>query len=290
MSTAARTGDTSRERLAVSARRALVGLELYRRLVGAQVRSQMQYRVSFAFDLVSAGLITLVEFGAVALVFQRFESLGGWTLGEVALLYGMVTVSFKLMDMIFAGFDPSTFGEGIRLGAFDRIMLLPAGLTLQVLGSRFTLHRVGAIAQGLLILALAVGLVDIEWNPAKVLYLLVVIGSQILFFGALYVIGSTVTFWTVESIEAVNIFTYGGQEMMSYPMHIYHPLMRRFFTYVVPGVFLNYAPALHLLGRDSPFGLGPAAAYLAPAVGLSAFALALAFWRFGVRHYQSTGT
>ncbi len=228
----------------------LEGLDLYRRLIGAQIRSLMQYRISFAFDFISTGLITLVECAAVAIVFQRFDSLGCWSLGEVALLYGTVTVAFKTMEMLFVGFDPSGFGESVRLGGFDRIMLLPAGLTLQVLGSRFALHRIGA----------------------------------------LYIIGSTITFWTIDSIEAINIFTYGGQEMMSVPMHIYHPLMRRFFTFVVPGVFLNYAPVVHLLGREDQIGLGPTAPYLAPFVGLIAMIGALAFWRFGVRHYQSTGT
>lgn len=268
----------------------LNGLDLYRRLVGAQIRSQMQYRLSFAFDLVSTGLITIVEFAAIAIVFQRFESLGGWSLGEVALLYGMVTVAFKSMDMLFAGFDPGDFGESVRIGGFDRLMLLPVGLTMQVLGSRFALHRIGAISQGIVILAIAVRLVDIDWSPAKVAYMLVVIVSQILFFGALFIVGSTITFWTINSIEAINIFTYGGQEMMSFPMHIYHPLMRRFFTYIVPGVFLNYAPAVYLLGRDDLIGLGPFAPFLAPFISVVALTGALAFWRFGVRHYQSTGT
>lgn len=264
--------------------------DLYRRLVGAQIQSQMQYRLSFALDLLSTGLITLVEFAAIAFVFQRFDSLGGWTLGEVALLYGMVAVAFKTMDMLFAGFDPSDFGQSVRLGGFDQLMLRPIGLALQVLGSRFTLHRIGAIAQGLVILLIAIRLVDVDWSAAKVLHLLVVIASQILFFGALFIIGSTITFWTIDSIEAINIFTYGGQEMLSFPMHIYHPWMRRFFTYIVPGVFLNYAPVVHLLSRPEPLGLGPLAPFLAPFVGVLAMALALTFWRIGVRHYQSTGT
>ena len=63
-------------------------VRLYFLLLRAQVRSQGVYRVSFALDAASAALITLAEFAAFALVLPRFGSLSGWTLGEVALLYG----------------------------------------------------------------------------------------------------------------------------------------------------------------------------------------------------------
>ena len=43
----------------------------YRRLLGAALRSQLQYRASFSLDLLGTMLITVTEFGALALVFGR---------------------------------------------------------------------------------------------------------------------------------------------------------------------------------------------------------------------------
>jgi ABC-2 type transport system permease protein len=142
----------------------------------------------------------------------------------------------------------------------------------------------------LLIFSIALAALDVHWTAGKVLYLPLVFGGQIAFFGGLFVAGAAITFWTVESIEVVNIFTYGGAEMMSYPMHIYGEELRRFFTYIIPAIFLNYYPALYLLDKPDPLGFPPYAPFLAPLVGLGVLAAALAFWRFGVRHYQSTGT
>ena len=88
----------------------------------------------------------------------------------------------------------------------------------------------------------------------------------------------------------VNILTYGGSEMMSYPMSIYPDWMRRFFTYIIPAIFLNYYPALYLLDKPDPLGLPPIAHFLAPVAGFGILAIALRFWSFGIRHYQSTGT
>lgn len=96
-------------------------LGCYRRLLGAQPRSQLQYRASFVFGVLATMLITLTEFGAIALVFGRFGDVQGWTLGEVAFLYGLVELSFGVMDMIFAGFDPARFGQEVRKGTFDRL-------------------------------------------------------------------------------------------------------------------------------------------------------------------------
>jgi ABC-2 type transport system permease protein len=265
-------------------------LSLYRRLIGIQIRSQMQYRVSFLMDAVSTALITGVAFLSLALILHRFGEIGGWTLGEIAFLYGMVEFAFGTMDMLFSGFDPDGFPEMIRQGKFDQVLLRPVNPFLQVLGSKFVLRRVGRMAQGVAILGLAFAMTDIEWTLGKALYLPVIYLSSVAFFGGLFIIGSTITFWTVQSIEAINVFTYGGSEMMSYPMHIYPDALRRFFTYFVPAIFLNYAPALYILGKPDPLGLPGFAPFLSPAVGAGMFGIALAFWRYGIRHYQSTGS
>ncbi|MEW5871396.1 MAG: ABC-2 family transporter protein [Chloroflexota bacterium] len=265
-------------------------LNLYFRLISIHIRGQMQYRASFVFEAFTTALVSAVSFMTIALVLQRFEGIGGWSLAEVAFLYGMVESAFGMMDMLFSGFDPGNFGAQVRLGAFDQMLLRPIGITLQVLGSEFLLRRTGRVLQGALVLAIALSTLDIHWTLAKLLYLPVVFLSTVAFFGGLFVIGATITFWTVESIEVVNIFTYGGTELITYPMHIYPDWMRNFFTFIIPAAFLNYYPALYLLGRPDPFHLPAFAPFLAPLAGFGMLAAGLAFWQFGIRHYQSTGT
>ena len=94
----------------------------------------------------------------------------------------------------------------------------------------------------------------------------------------------------MQRVEAINIFTYGGAEMMSYPMHIYSQWMRRFFTYVLPAIFLVYYPALYVMDKPDPLHFPAFAPFLSPLAGASVMLASLVFWRFGVRHYESTGT
>ncbi len=263
---------------------------IYRRLISVRIRAQLQYRVAFLLDLTAAAFGTVVGFGTLALIFERFDNIAGWTLGEVAFLYGMVETAFGIMDMIFSGFDPDTFGPLVQRGDFDKLLLRPINITLQVLGSDISLRRLGRIAQGAVILAIALTMVDVRWTLAKIVYLPVVLVSLVAFFGGLFIVGSTTTFWTVQRVEVINIFTYGGTEMMAYPMHIYAKWMRHFFTYVIPAIFLNYYPALYFLDRPDPLNMPGFAPFLSPVAGFGMLAAALAFWRFGIRHYTSTGT
>ncbi len=265
-------------------------LGIYFRLIAVQIRSQFQYRLSFALDVTSVALNSALTFGTLAFILQRFGSVGGWSLGEIAFLYGIVETSFGLMDMIFSGFDPGNFGRQVRLGQLDQLLLRPQSVTLQVFGSEFILRRLGRILQGGAIFVIALNLVNIHWDVFKILYLPLVFLGMVLFFGGLFIIGATITFWTFESIEVVNIFTYGGSEMMSYPMHIYPDWMRYFFTFVLPAIFLNYYPALYFLGKPDPFHFPAFASFISPLAGFLVLLASLAFWRYGLSHYQSTGT
>lgn len=265
-------------------------LALYLRLVSIRIRSQMQYRLSFVLDVFGTAFAILTEFAALAAVFWRFGSIGGWTLGEVAFLYGLAEMSFATMDMIFSGFDPGYFSEQVRRGTFDQFLLRPLALPLQVFTSEFLIRRLGRMGQGALIFGLSLYLAPIAWTPAKIIYVFIVYLSGIAFFGGMFVAGATISFWTVESVEVVNIFTYGGTAMMSYPMHIYGDWMRRFFTFIVPAALIVYYPALYFFDKPDPLGLPVFLRFLAPFAGLSVLAAAFAFWQLGVRKYTSTGT
>ncbi len=265
-------------------------LRLYVELIAVRMRSQMQYRTAFVVDTIGAALAIFIEFVTLALVLTRFGSIGGWTLGEVAFLYGLTESAFGTMDMIFSGFDPATFGAHIQRGTFDQFLLRPLGLPLQIFTSEFVSRRIGRIFNGVLIFAFALANTSIVWTLPKLLYLPIVYVSTVLFFGGLFVVGATICFWTVESIEVINIFTYGGTTMMSYPMHIYNEWMRRFFLFIVPSGLLIYYPALFFLDKPDPLGMPLFALFLAPVAGVGTLFAAFALWWYGVRHYTSTGT
>jgi len=261
---------------------------LYLRLVRAQLRAQMQYKVSFLLALVGTFLMCVTEFGAVLVLFSRVPLLGGWSLAEVGLLYGLSGVCFASAELFAAALD--NFQVHIVLGTFDRVLVRPRGALFQVMSEDVALRRVGRIAQAVLVLAIALQLLAIDWSVDKVVALAVALVSGTVIYFAIFVLGAAFCFWTVQAKEATHVFTYGGDGLASYPLDIYRGSVRRFFTFVVPLAFVNYEPALYLLGRPDPLGLPDAARLLSPVAALAMAALARFGWQQGVRHYQSTGS
>jgi len=170
-------------------------------------------------------------------------------------------------------------------------LLRPVGSFMQVLGSDFRLRRLGRITQGGMTFVIALRLLPgLHWTAAKVVALLIGIASGSVMFMCVLVLGATLCFWTVETTELINILSYGGRDMLSYPLTIYHRLMQRFFLFVIPLAFGSFVPACYLLGKPLPFGLPGEIVFAAPLLALAFAMVSRVIWQFGVRHYQSTGS
>ncbi len=261
---------------------------LYLRFIAARVRGQMQYRASFILDIVSRFLVNGLELAGIFILFHQFSSLGGWGVGEIVFLYSLVTISFALHEVIAQSFED--FSLTVRQGEFDRILLRPVTPIVQVLASDFQLKRLGRAITGILALVLALMRVHLTWTAGKLLYMPVVILSGVFLFAAIDLIGGTLCFWTIERSEVINVFTNGGVFMSSYPISIYQAWIRRTFTFLIPIAFVAYYPGLYFLDRTDPLGLPRFVSFLTPAVTVAFCAVALWFWSWGVRQYQSTGS
>ena len=267
---------------------ALVALGVWRRLVGARVRADWQYRTSFVLFLVSQTLIATLDLGVIAAIFGQVDSLAGWSGMEVALLFGLAGVAFGLADMLVSQVELAS--KHIKAGTFDLFLLRPMPTLLQLSASEFALRRLGRVIQPLVVLAVALTFAPIRWSIEAVLLIPVTIVSGVAIFGSVWVVTSSVSFWTVESQELGNAFTYGGGLAAQYPIDVLGTWLRRLFTFVVPLAFVAYLPAARLLGRPEPLGWPNAVAWATPVVALACVLVARALWALAVRHHSSTGS
>jgi len=263
-------------------------IALYGHLVGAQARSQMQYRLSFLMTVAGAFAGNIIDFAAVAIILQRVPRLAGWSLGEVALLYGMSGLSFSVAELFAASLD--NFDRFIVAGTFDRVLTRPLGALFQAMTEDFRLHRFGRLAQGVAVFAIAQQLLAIPWSAARVAVLVLALVGGFGIYFSIFVLGAVFCFWTVQGKEATHVLTYGGDFFASYPLDLYRGWLRRFFTFIVPLAFVNYYPALYLLGRADPLGLPLWTQLLSPVVASIMALVAWRAWAMGMRRYQSTGT
>jgi ABC-2 type transport system permease protein len=264
-----------------------VTLGVYRRLVGARIRSQLQYRLSFALNFVGMALITFLDFAAILVLFSRIDALGTWTVEEVALLYGISCVAFALTDLTIGHLD--LLPDMIREGEFDLVLIRPLGSLFQVVSRDFALRRLGKLLQGLAVLAFAVGRLELDWTAQRTGMLVLAIVSGAAIFAGVWIALSTIAFWLIDSLEVANAFSYGGNYLAQYPVNIFGPWLRRLVIFLIPIAFVSYFPSLYLLGKEDPLGLPRALQFGSPLVAAACVLAGALMWRFAVRRYRSVG-
>ncbi len=255
----------------------------------ASFKGQLAYPGSTILLGLGQFLTNIIDVLAIWLLYDRFGAVKGWAIGEIALFFGLVNISFTIADFISRGFD--VFGtDFVRTGAFDRILLRPRSATLQLIGYEFRLTRFGRLLQGIVLIVIATTTLPLHWTAQNIaLAAWTVSGAVALFFGLL-VLQAVLAFWTVESLEAVNALTYGGIQAAQYPMSLYPDWFRDFLTYVVPLACVAYFPVLVILGRPDPAGAPGWLLPLTPAAGFAFLAASFVAWRVGVGKYTSTGS
>jgi ABC-2 type transport system permease protein len=262
-------------------------LRLYRRLVGARVRAQWQYRTSFVLDSLTVFVITFIDFVEVLVLFRFFPTLDGWSIEEVAFLYGVAGIGFALADLV--GGHIEDVSALIRSGQFDALLLRPAGTLMQTIGSDLALRRVGKFAQAFLVLIWSLTRVDIDWTVAKVLLCVAAVLSAAAIFLALFIALSCVQFFVLGAGEIANGFTYGGHYTTQYPVSIYGRWLRRLLSFGFGLAFVSYLPGLAILDKADPLALPEWLRYASPLVGAAMLIVARLVWHWIVRHYRSAG-
>lgn len=260
---------------------------LYRRLVGARIRSQLQYRTSFAFDLTGTFLVSFIDFAALLVIFHNVSSLGGWSVAEVSFLYATSTLSFAFTDLVFGHVDE--LPNLIRDGSFDLVLIRPRGTLFQVITLDFQLRRLGKALQAMIVLVYALTALELGWTPGKVAMLVAMPIAGAVIFGAVWVLAICIAFWSVEGRETANAFIYGGGHLAQFPITVYDVWLRRFLAYIVPMAFVSYLPALYVLDKPDPLGLPFWLRFASPVVALAAAGCAGMVWQVAVRHYRSAG-
>lgn len=256
---------------------------LYGHYVSIHVKSIMQYKISFLLSIMGQFLVSFNVFLGMFFMFQRFSCVGGFTYSQVLLCFSIFLMEFSLAECVARGFD--TFSTMIRKAEFDRVMVRPRGLVFQVLGSKFELTRMGRMLQAVVMFVHGVRKSGIYWNTSRVITVIfMLLGGTALFFG-IFLVYAALCFFTLESLEVMNIFTDGAREFGKYPVEVYGKRILQFCTFVVPYALVQHYPLLFLLGRKTEiwwmFVPLLAFGFVIPCYGL---------WKIGVKKYQSAGS
>lgn len=258
-------------------------VKLYMKFFEVHLKAAMQYKLSFLLTTAGQFLVSFNVFLGILFMFDRFHEVRGYTLSEVLLCFSIVLMSYSLAEVFMRGFD--LFAGTIGNGEFDRILLRPRSIILLVISGKIEFTRFGRMLQAVLMLGYGIIGSHIRWDITKTITLLLMIGGGTVIFGCLFIVYASICFFTLEGLEFINVLTDGAREYGKYPIDIYGKRVLRFCTYIVPYTLFQYYPFLYLTGRTRNWGF-----LFLPLAGCLFLVPCLLLWRFGVKHYKSTGS
>lgn len=254
-------------------------------LVLASIRGQMQYRASFLMQVASGIVFQCMGFVFVWLLLSRFRALDGWTIEEMALLYGIRLCAHGAYLVLFNnmyGIDQMVQGE------FDRFLVRPLPILTQLMFSQFRLSILGDLTGGIVILGAAISRTDINWTPANGLLLVTAILGGGMIDGAMQLAMASTSFRTLNSWPLRVLADDIAANFANYPISIFGNPVRFVLTFLLPIAFMAYLPAAALLGKATflPAWCG----WLGLPVGLLFLSTAVRIFLRMTRTYQSTGS
>jgi len=262
-------------------------VRLYLKSCRMLMKSQWQYRTSFVLQTLSQLIMMGTELLAVIFLINRYTTLGQWNGGEILFFFGVIITSFYLTEAFGRGI--TNFAPLINKGTLDTLLIRPRNVLFQVLCSQADPRRLGAILIGVAALTMGCIQAQVALTPIKALLLIwSILGGSALVLG-LFMIEATLCFFSVKSIEMVNILTYGGRSTCQYPIDIYPRWLQLLFSVVAPFALTTHVPAAYILGKPL-WNTGLAAAFITPLSGFAFLGLMILVFYRGLRHYRSTGS
>jgi ABC-2 type transport system permease protein len=264
-------------------------MKVYLRLVSARIRADAQYRLSFAFRVVSSSLLVLGDYFVIWALLDRVGTLGGWTRGQITFVFGFGSLGFRAADA-FVGGPVERCAEYVRSGEFDRFLLRPIRPLVGLMGDAFAVRRVGQMFITIPIAVAGVAAVGLSPNVRTIVVLCFILINSVGISASLFVMLCSLAFWSPNTNEIANSFTYGGATVNQYPIHIMGTFVRGLAFTVMPVAFAVYMPSFLLMEPSNPLGVTPTQSWLSLAAWIPLSAAASLVWRSALRRHKSVGS
>ncbi|MHC4958126.1 MAG: ABC transporter permease [Planctomycetota bacterium] len=243
-------------------------------LVATNLKASMALRGAFFMQVVFMLFNNLIFFVTWWIFFDRFKSVNGWDLRDMAAIYAVCAIGFGLSVV---------FGEGARHlarqiieGELDSFLAQPKPPLLQAVASRSMAAGWGDIVTGFLLMALG-------GYASPLAYVMLIVASLCagLMFLASTVIFHSSAFWLSGAGDIARQFSDFLLMFSLFPKTVFGGFLKVLLYTVIPAGFISYVPVELVRGFNVPM-------LLASVGGVVVYsAIALLVFRLGLRRYES---
>ncbi|MEK3912665.1 ABC transporter permease [Paenibacillus sp. FSL H7-0331] len=260
-------------------------IQLYARMAGASLRGQMQYKFNFIFSSMMALFMFSLEFLTVVTVIYRFNGIQGWGVYEIGYLFTIMMFTRAFYRILAS--EVNGFEKYLVQGLLDGLLIRPAPVLLVLMTRNFR-PMLGELILGTILVSICLHHLmasgQVTWWAIPLTGVVVASGTMITF--SIGLATAAVGFWTHRIDDLQRITDNAGTIAGQYPLTIYPQWMRVVLLTIVPMGFTAYVPSLYVIRGEQ----GPWVVVVTLLVAILLLLAALRLWRYGISHYQSTGT
>lgn len=258
-------------------------MSLYFKYFKIHIKSDLQYKMSFILTFISQFFVFFGYYFTILCLFDKFSNIKGFTMYEVLLTFAVIQFGFAFCETFFRGIDK--FDDLIVQGSFDRLLLRPRSILLQVFCEKVQLVKLSRLLQAIVILIIAIINVEATWNIEKIITLIFMIISSVFIFLSIFILTASYCFLTVKGLEVRNVLTDGCKHMAQYPIGIFKKGFVSFFTFIIPFGFVNYYPLLFILGKETN-----KLSIISPLITIIYLVPSIIIFYKGIKTYSSVGS
>lgn len=201
----------------------------------ANLQSAMEYRGAFLSQIVFMFLNNLMLLFFWWVLFAKIDSLNGWGLEQILLLYAVTSGAYACQALLFGG--SFTLSSSIAEGRLDFYLVLPRPVLLHVLVSRSFPAAWGNLAFSLLIFMLTV-----SPSVGRLLGFIILIAAGGVVMTSFAVIVHSLSFWLGYGAQLADQLGEALLSFLLYPESIFSAATRLILYTLIPAGFAAYLP------------------------------------------------
>lgn len=203
--------------------------------IGLSIRRILANRAMLISNMGGMILNNLLFFVTWVLIFQLTSDIRGWTLSDVAMMYGLGATSFGLACMLWGGFRQ--LAVDIETGRFDTFLAKPVSPFTLMLTSYSHPSSWGDAATGIVF-----WLLFCKLSVLQFLFLLFAALNGGIICAAFGVVIYSSAFWLSNVRNQVDVVLFMIISFLTTPLHGMPTIMKIVLFTVIPAGFVSYLP------------------------------------------------
>lgn len=263
-------------------------MNFYVKICKLKVKEILQYRFAFINNVFSQFFAYMVTFINITFLFKNINSLDGWSLKEILLLWALNVFSYGIAGMFFYNGCNSLEWQ-TQSGDIDIFYVQPRSIfwnfMFKNISPIFIFHECFSTCFLIYILST----LDIHFSFLKIVYFLILILCAVCIQACIMILFAATSFKIIKSGNLLSTAIYGLRNFTTYPFSIYGKGIRFVVTFIIPYAFVSYYPAMYILEKKNGF-FDSCMIFIEPILTVVLIILTSFTWRRCVNKYNGTGT